>query len=98
MKPTRWLLICAAAALVTATLSGCATKLTSDDAVKLIAAYHAAGCGGSVTVDVRGGTGQLGGSASGQFTANGTCPQAPQPATVGQVVAQPLTVGGEIVQ
>lgn len=68
----------AAAALA---LSGCAaSKLSAADTVSLINAFHNAGCGGSVVVDVRGGAGQLGGSASGQFTANGECPVGDVPA------------------
>lgn len=73
-------------------LSGCATKLSADDVGKLIDKTHAAGCGGSVTVDVRGGTGQLGGSASGQFTATLDCPKG---ISVGSVVGSgdsPLVV------
>ena len=73
-------------------LSGCATKLTADDVGKLIDKTHAAGCGGSVTVDVRGGTGQLGGSASGQFTATLDCPKGAGVAPAAQPADSPLVV------
>jgi len=72
-------------------LGGCATKLTAADGVKLMKAAHENGCSGSVVLDVRGSSGQLGGSASGQFTLNGQCTgQAPpKPGlAIGQVVGQ----------
>lgn len=61
------------AALAAVALSGCATKLTPDDGVKLMKSAHDNGCGGTMLLDVRGSTGQLGGSASGQFTLSGKC-------------------------
>lgn len=80
----------ASLALLGPGLAGCATKLTAKDGVQLMKAAHDNGCSGSVVLDVRGSTGQLGGSASGQFTLNGQCtgqaPPKPGLAT-GQVVA-----------
>ena len=60
-------------------LSGCASKISATDAATLITAFHAAGCGGSIVADLRGGTGQLGGSASAQLTVNADCPKAAAP-------------------
>lgn len=74
-------------------LSGCASKITATDAATLIEAFHAAGCGGSILADIRGGTGQLGGSASGAVTVQGSCPSAgvdkPSAPPYGGAVASP---------
>ena len=63
------LLACVAAL----TLSGCATRMTPAETSDLIRTLHEAGCGGTIVVDIRAGSGQLGGSGSAQFTANGSC-------------------------
>lgn len=78
-----------AAVAASLALSGCATKLTAADGAKLLKSAHDNGCSGTVLLDVRGSTGQLGGSASGQFTLNGKCDPAAAPGlVVGQAVGQ----------
>lgn len=83
-----------AALVASLALSGCATKLTADDGAKLLKSAHDNGCSGTVLLDVRGSTGQLGGSASGQFTLSGKCDPAAAPGlVVGQVVGQAPPIG-----
>lgn len=62
------------AALTTTGCMSFAKNVTAKDAGLLIDKLHAAGCGGSVDIDLRGGTGQLGGQVGAQFTVRGQCP------------------------
>lgn len=71
-------------------LCGCATKLTADDQVKLINAFSNAGCAGSISAGVTGGTGQVGGGITGHVDVNGTCDPAKKPTTV-LAVDNPIT-------
>lgn len=50
------------------------TKLNAQDTIALIGAFHKAGCGGAVEIDVQAGAGQLGGQGSASFKAKGECP------------------------
>lgn len=63
---------------VCALLSGCATasRMTPDQALALVDAFHKAGCGGQIDVAANAGTGQLGGQASISLGLHGSCPQA----------------------
>lgn len=67
-------------------LSGCMTsaisKMTPDEQVKLINAFAAAGCKGSVVADAGGATGQLGGSLHAGFNLVGSCDPANAPKVV----------------
>jgi hypothetical protein len=63
-----------------AALSGCASNMNAADAATLIGAFHAAGCGGSVDVDIQGGSGQLGGQGSVKVRVVGDCPVGDYPA------------------
>lgn len=67
-------------------LGGCGhvSKLSPGEAVGLVQAFAAAGCKGDVHVAVGGATGQLGGGAHAEVTANGQCdPSAVKPPAAG---------------
>lgn len=56
-------------------LAGCAApKLNADQATTLIRAFHEAGCGGRVDIDLGAGTGQLGGEGHANVNLHGECP------------------------
>jgi hypothetical protein len=56
-------------------LGGCMTnRMTPTETIGLIQAFHQAGCGGSLDIDIQGGAGQLGGQGSASFRAKGECP------------------------